>query len=111
VVFGLGGMASTSFRAHAWRVRNKIIGVDVNPGASAGREIGMTHFVNPKESERIWSLLVALTDGGSGLQFRMRRQRRSHAPGAGGCHRGWGVSVIIGVAGAGQGNQHPPFSW
>ena len=90
---------------------NKIIGVDLNPGRKAlAEKFGMTHFVNPKEVEGdLVAHLVALTDGGADYSFEcvgnvdLMRQALEC------CHRGWGVSVIIGVAGAGQEIKTRPF--
>jgi S-(hydroxymethyl)glutathione dehydrogenase/alcohol dehydrogenase len=90
---------------------DKIIGVDINPGRKAMAEkFGMTHFVNPKEVEGdLVPWLVDLTDGGADYSFEcignvdiMRQALEC-------CHRGWGVSVIIGVAGAGQEIATRPF--
>jgi S-(hydroxymethyl)glutathione dehydrogenase/alcohol dehydrogenase len=90
---------------------NRIIGVDLNPEREAlGRKFGMTHFVNPKAVQGdLVPYLVDLTDGGADYSFEcignvdvMRQALEC-------CHRGWGVSVIIGVAGAGQEIRTRPF--
>ncbi|HSQ09619.1 MAG TPA: zinc-binding dehydrogenase, partial [Burkholderiaceae bacterium] len=88
-----------------------IVGVDVNPARRAMAEkFGMTHFVNPLEVEGdIVAYLVDLTGGGADYSFEcvgnvdLMRQALEC------CHRGWGVSVIIGVAGAGQEIKTRPF--
>src|SRR5437870_12812320 len=90
---------------------NKIIGVDINPKREAlARKFGLTHFVNPKEVKGdLVTHVVELTEGGADYSFEcignvdvMRQALEC-------CHRGWGVSVIIGVAGAGQEIKTRPF--
>jgi S-(hydroxymethyl)glutathione dehydrogenase/alcohol dehydrogenase len=90
---------------------NMIVGVDINPKRrELAEKFGMTHFVNQKElKEEIVPYLVSLTDGGADYSFEcvgnvdLMRQALEC------CHRGWGVSVIIGVAGAGQEIRTRPF--
>jgi S-(hydroxymethyl)glutathione dehydrogenase/alcohol dehydrogenase len=90
---------------------NMIVGVDVNPARKAlAAKFGMTHFVNPKEvKDDLVGHLVELTGGGADYSFEcvgnvdLMRQALEC------CHRGWGVSVIIGVAGAGQEIKTRPF--
>ena len=111
VVFGLGGIGLNVIQGARMAGADKIIGVDVNPARKALAErFGMTHFVNPKEVEGdLVPYLVALTDGGADYSFEcvgnvdLMRQALEC------CHRGWGVSVIIGVAGAGQEIKTRPF--
>jgi len=111
VVFGLGGIGLNVVQGARIAGANKIIGVDVNPAReSLGRRFGMTHFVNPKELEgELVPHLVELTDGGADYSFEcvgdvgLMRQALEC------CHRGWGTSVIIGVAGAGQEIATRPF--
>ena len=111
VVFGLGGIGLNVIQGARLVGANRIIGVDVNPQRRALAErFGMTHFVNPKEVEGdLVPYLVALTDGGADYSFEcvgnvdLMRQALEC------CHRGWGVSVIIGVAGAGQEIRTRPF--
>jgi S-(hydroxymethyl)glutathione dehydrogenase / alcohol dehydrogenase len=111
VVFGLGGIGLNVIQGARMVGANKIIGVDLNPAREAlGRQFGMTHFVNPKTiSGDVVPHLVDLTDGGADYSFEcignvdvMRQALEC-------CHRGWGVSVIIGVAGAGQEIKTRPF--
>jgi S-(hydroxymethyl)glutathione dehydrogenase/alcohol dehydrogenase len=111
VVFGLGGIGLNVLQGARMAGANKIIGVDLNPEREAlGRRFGMTHFVNPKEVQGdLVPYLVDLTDGGADYSFEcignvdvMRQALEC-------CHRGWGVSVIIGVAGAGQEIRTRPF--
>jgi S-(hydroxymethyl)glutathione dehydrogenase / alcohol dehydrogenase len=111
VVFGLGGIGLNVIQGARIAGADKIVGVDINPGRKALAErFGMTHFVNPKEVEGdLVACLVALTDGGADYSFEcvgnvdLMRQALEC------CHRGWGVSVIIGVAGAGQEIRTRPF--
>src|SRR5437588_3456922 len=104
VVFGLGGIGLNVIQGARLAGANKIVGVDVNPKRKAMAEkFGMTHFVNPKEVKGdLVAHLVEVTDGGADYSFEcvgnvdvMRQALEC-------CHKGWGVSVIIGVAGAGQ---------
>jgi S-(hydroxymethyl)glutathione dehydrogenase / alcohol dehydrogenase len=111
VVFGLGGIGLNVIQGARLVGANKIIGVDINPKRKALAErFGMTHFVNPKEVEGdLVQYFVALTDGGADYSFEcvgnvdLMRQALEC------CHRGWGQSIIIGVAGAGKEIQTRPF--
>jgi S-(hydroxymethyl)glutathione dehydrogenase / alcohol dehydrogenase len=111
VVFGLGGIGLNVIQGARLVGANMIVGVDVNPGKRAlAEKFGMTHFVNPKEVEGdLVPYLVNLTQGGADYSFEcignvdvMRQALEC-------CHKGWGVSVIIGVAGAGQEIRTRPF--
>src|SRR5271154_2847781 len=111
VVFGLGGIGLNVIQGARLVGANKIIGVDLNPRRKAlAEKFGMTHFVNPKEiGDDLVAHLVNITDGGADYSFEcignvdiMRQALEC-------CHRGWGVSVIIGVAGAGKTIQTRPF--
>jgi S-(hydroxymethyl)glutathione dehydrogenase/alcohol dehydrogenase len=111
VVFGLGGIGLNVIQGARLVGANKIIGVDLSPGRKAlAEKFGMTHFVNPKEvGADLVAHLVALTDGGADYSFEcvgnvdLMRQALEC------CHRGWGVSVVIGVAGAGKEISTRPF--
>jgi S-(hydroxymethyl)glutathione dehydrogenase / alcohol dehydrogenase len=111
VVFGLGGIGLNVIQGAKMVGANKIIGVDVNPKRKAMAEkFGMTHFVNPKEVQGdLVAHLVAVTDGGADYSFEcvgnvdLMRQALEC------CHRGWGTSVVVGVAGAGQEIKTRPF--
>ena len=111
VVFGLGGIGLNVIQGARLAGANKIVGVDINPARKRlAEKFGMTHFVNPKEVEGdLVPYLVALTDGGADYSFEcvgnvdLMRQALEC------CHRGWGVSVIIGVAGSGQEIKTRPF--
>ena len=111
VVFGLGGIGLNVVQGARMVGANMIIGVDLNPAReSLARKFGMTHFVNPKDVQGdLVANLVELTGGGADYSFEcignvdvMRQALEC-------CHRGWGVSVIIGVAGSGQEIKTRPF--
>ncbi len=111
VVFGLGGIGLNVVQGARMVGANKIIGVDLNPEREAlGRKFGMTHFVNPKEVKGdLVPYLVDLTDGGADYSFECIGNVEVMRQALECCHRGWGVSVIIGVAGAGQEIKTRPF--
>src|SRR5438094_3640907 len=111
VVFGLGGIGVNVVQGARLAGANKIIGVDLNPNRKAlGEKFGMTHFVNPKEVEGdLVAHLVTLTDGGADYSFECVGNVNLMRQALECCHRGWGVSVIIGVAGAGQEIKTRPF--
>jgi S-(hydroxymethyl)glutathione dehydrogenase/alcohol dehydrogenase len=107
VVFGLGGIGLNVVQGARMVGANMIIGVDINPAREAlARKFGMTHFIDGKDSV---ARIVELTGGGADYSFEcvgnvdLMRQALEC------CHRGWGVSVIIGVAGAGQEIKTRPF--
>src|SRR6266481_2336546 len=111
VVFGLGGIGLNVVQGARLAGAGMIVGVDLNPARKAMAEkFGMTHFVNPKEAGKdLVAHLVNLTKGGADYSFEcignvdvMRQALEC-------CHKGWGVSVIIGVAGAGQEIKTRPF--
>jgi len=108
-VFGLGGIGLNVVQGARLAGADMIVGVDINPAREAlARKFGMTHFVNPKGLDVV-SHLVEITKGGADYSFEcvgnvdLMRQALEC------CHRGWGVSVIIGVAGAGQEIKTRPF--
>ena len=111
VVFGLGGIGLNVIQGAHLVGANKIIGVDVNPKRKALAErFGMTHFVNPREiKEDLVAHLVGLTDGGADYSFECVGNVELMRQALECCHRGWGVSVVIGVAGAGQEIKTRPF--
>jgi S-(hydroxymethyl)glutathione dehydrogenase/alcohol dehydrogenase len=111
VVFGLGGIGLNVIQGARLAGANMIVGVDLNPARKPlAEKFGMTHFVNPKEvGGDLVPHLVNLTKGGADYSFEcignvdvMRQALEC-------CHKGWGVSVIIGVAGAGQEIKTRPF--
>ncbi len=111
VVFGLGGIGLNVIQGARLAGAHMIVGVDVHSAKKAlAEKFGMTHFVNPKEVQGdLVPYLVNLTKGGADYSFEcignvdvMRQALEC-------CHKGWGVSVIIGVAGAGQEIRTRPF--
>ncbi|MGB8327241.1 MAG: S-(hydroxymethyl)glutathione dehydrogenase/class III alcohol dehydrogenase [Steroidobacteraceae bacterium] len=111
VVFGLGGIGLNVIQGARMAGAYRIVGVDINPARKALAErFGMTHFVNPKEVEGdLVPYLVSLTDGGADYSFECVGNVELMRQALECCHRGWGVSVIIGVAGAGQEIRTRPF--
>jgi S-(hydroxymethyl)glutathione dehydrogenase/alcohol dehydrogenase len=111
VVFGLGGIGLNVIQGARLVGANKIIGVDLNDSKKAlGERYGMTHFVNPKEIEGdLVPYLVELTGGGADYSFECIGNVNTMRQALECCHKGWGVSVIIGVAGAGQEIATRPF--
>ena len=111
VVFGLGGIGLNVIQGARMVGADKIIGVDINPEREAlGRQFGMTHFVNPKEIKGdLVGHLVELTGGGADYSFECIGNVNTMRQALECCHRGWGTSVIVGVAGAGQEIRTRPF--
>jgi S-(hydroxymethyl)glutathione dehydrogenase / alcohol dehydrogenase len=111
VVFGLGGIGLNVVQGARIAGADRIVGVDINPKRKAlAEKFGMTHFVNPKEVEGdLVPYLVNLTDGGADYSFECIGNVTTMRQALECCHRGWGVSVIIGVAGAGQEISTRPF--
>src|SRR6476646_7832472 len=111
VVFGLGGIGLNVIQAARMVGADRIVGVDINPAREAlGRKFGMTHFVNPKDLKGdLVAHLVELTNGGADYSFECVGSTQLMRQALECCHRGWGVSVIIGVAGAGQEIATRPF--
>ena len=111
VVFGLGGIGLNVIQGAKMVGADKIIGVDLNPEReSLARQFGMTHFVNPKDVDGdLVAHLVELTDGGADYSFECIGNTQVMRQALECCHRGWGVSTIIGVAAAGQEIQTRPF--
>jgi S-(hydroxymethyl)glutathione dehydrogenase/alcohol dehydrogenase len=111
VVFGLGGIGLNVVQGARMAGATMIVGVDINPAReAAARELGMTHFVNPKQhGDKVVDKLVELTGGGADYSFECVGDVKLMRQALECCHRGWGVSVIIGVAGAGQEISTRPF--
>ena len=110
-VFGLGGIGLNVVQGARIAGANMIVGVDLNPARKElAQKFGMTHFVNPKEvGEDLVAHLVELTGGGADYSFECIGNVEVMRQALECCHRGWGVSVIIGVAGAGQVINTRPF--
>jgi len=111
VVFGLGGIGLNVVQGARMVGANMIVGVDVNPAREAlARKFGLTHFVNPNDvQEDLVAYLVSLTGGGADFSFECVGNVKLMRQALECCHRGWGVSVIIGVAGSGQEIATRPF--
>jgi S-(hydroxymethyl)glutathione dehydrogenase/alcohol dehydrogenase len=111
VVFGLGGIGLNVVQGARIAGADKIVGVDLNPAREAvARQLGLTHFVNPKSlSGDLVAHLVELTGGGADYSFECVGNVALMRQALECCHRGWGVSVVIGVAGAGHEIATRPF--
>ena len=111
VVFGLGGIGLNVIQGARMVGANKIIGVDINPNKrELAEKFGMTHFVNPQEvAGDLVPYLVDLTKGGADYSFECIGNVNIMRQALECCHKGWGVSVIIGVAGAGKEISTRPF--
>jgi S-(hydroxymethyl)glutathione dehydrogenase/alcohol dehydrogenase len=111
VVFGLGGIGLNVIQGARLAGANMIVGVDINPAREAlAKKFGMTHFVNPKEVKGdLVPYLVELTGGGADYSFECVGNVELMRQALECCHRGWGESIIIGVAGSGQEIKTRPF--
>jgi S-(hydroxymethyl)glutathione dehydrogenase/alcohol dehydrogenase len=111
VVFGLGGIGLNVVQGCRMVGADKIVGVDVNPGrVEMAKRFGMTHFVNPRDVKGdLVTHLVELTGGGADYSFECIGDVRVMRQALECCHKGWGTSVIIGVAGAGEEIATRPF--
>jgi S-(hydroxymethyl)glutathione dehydrogenase/alcohol dehydrogenase len=111
VVFGLGGIGLNVVQGLKMVGADIIVGVDTNPAREAwGRRFGMTHFVNPKDVQGdLVQHLVGLTKGGADYSFECIGNVQVMRQALECCHKGWGESIIIGVAGAGQEIATRPF--
>ena len=111
VVFGLGGIGLNVLQGLKLIGANMIVGVDMNNDKKAwGEKFGMTHFVNPNEvSGDLVAHLVELTGGGADYSFECIGNTSVMRTALECCHKGWGESIIIGVAGAGQEISTRPF--
>jgi S-(hydroxymethyl)glutathione dehydrogenase/alcohol dehydrogenase len=111
VVFGLGGIGLNVIQGARMVGANMIVGVDVNPGRRAiAEKFGMTHFVNPAETgDDLVNYLVNLTKGGADYSFECVGNVKLMRQALECCHKGWGTSVIIGVAPAGAEIATRPF--
>jgi S-(hydroxymethyl)glutathione dehydrogenase/alcohol dehydrogenase len=111
VVFGLGGIGLNVIQGAKMVGAEMIVGVDINPGREKlARKFGLTHFVNPKEvTGDIVGHLVELTKGGADYTFECVGNPTLMRQALECCHKGWGVSTIIGVAAAGQEISTRPF--
>jgi S-(hydroxymethyl)glutathione dehydrogenase / alcohol dehydrogenase len=111
-VFGLGGIGLNVIQGARMVGADRIIGVDLNPGREAmAREFGMTDFINPKAvgEDKVVQAIVDLTGGGADFSFECIGNVKVMRQALECCHRGWGESIIIGVAGAGEEIATRPF--
>ena len=110
VVFGLGGIGLNVIQGAKLAGADRIVGVDINPSKEEwGRKFGMTDFVNPKDVGNVVETLVNMLDGGADYSFDCTGNTAVMRDALECCHKGWGESVIIGVAGAGQEISTRPF--
>ncbi|BCW91101.1 S-(hydroxymethyl)glutathione dehydrogenase [Alphaproteobacteria bacterium SO-S41] len=111
IVFGLGGIGLNVIQGLKLVGANQIVGVDINPAKEAwGRRFGMTHFVNPKDVKGdIVPHLVELTGGGADYTFDCTGNTTVMRQALEACHRGWGESIVIGVAESGKEIATRPF--
>ena len=111
-VFGLGGIGLNVIQGAKLVGADKIIGIDINPAKRAMAEkFGMTHFINPREvgNDKVVQAIVDLTGGGADYSFDATGNTQVMRQALECCHRGWGQSIIIGVAEAGQEIATRPF--
>jgi len=111
-VFGLGGIGLNVIQGLRMVGADRIVGIDLNPEREKiGRHFGMTHFVNPDEvgRDKVVDAVVELTKGGADYSFECIGNVEVMRQALECCHKGWGESVIIGVAGAGQEISTRPF--
>jgi S-(hydroxymethyl)glutathione dehydrogenase/alcohol dehydrogenase len=112
VVFGLGGIGLNVIQGARMVGADKIIGVDINPGKRAMAEkFGMTDFINPSEvgNDKVVQAIVDVTGGGADFSFDATGNTNVMRQALECCHRGWGQSIIIGVAEAGKEIATRPF--
>jgi S-(hydroxymethyl)glutathione dehydrogenase / alcohol dehydrogenase len=111
IVFGLGGIGLNVIQGLRLAGASMIVGVDLNSDRDAwGRRFGMTHFVNPNSVQGdLVAHLVELTNGGADYTFECIGNVKVMRAALEACHKGWGQSIIIGVAGAGQEIATRPF--
>ncbi|MCF8508975.1 MAG: Alcohol dehydrogenase class [Pseudomonadota bacterium] len=111
IVFGLGGIGLNVIQGLKMAGADKIVGVDINPAKKEwGERFGMTHFVNPTNvTTDLVQYLVALTDGGADYTFDCTGNVQVMRTALEACHRGWGTSIVIGVAESGKEIATRPF--
>lgn len=110
IVFGLGGIGLNVIQGAKFAGAARIIGVDINPDREAwGRKFGMTDFVNPKNVGDIVQHLIAMTDGGGDYTFDCTGNTVVMRQALESAHRGWGESIVIGVAESGKEIATRPF--
>jgi S-(hydroxymethyl)glutathione dehydrogenase/alcohol dehydrogenase len=111
-VFGLGGIGLNVIQGARMAGADKIVGIDLNPDRrTIAEKFGMTHFINPDDvgKDKVVQAIVDLTGGGADFSFECIGNVQVMRQALECCHRGWGESIIIGVAGAGQEIATRPF--
>ena len=109
-VFGLGGIGLNVIQGARMVGADRIIGIDINPTREKlGRNFGMTDFINPKEINNVTEAIIYLTNGGVDYSFECIGNVETMREALECCHKGWGESFVIGVAGAGQEISTRPF--
>ena len=109
-VFGLGGIGLNVIQGARMGGARQIIGIDLNPAREAmARQFGMTDFINPNDVDDVVEAITDLTDGGVDYSFECIGNVKVMRQALECCHKGWGESTIIGVAGAGQEIATRPF--
>ncbi|WP_174285200.1 S-(hydroxymethyl)glutathione dehydrogenase/class III alcohol dehydrogenase [Sphingomonas bacterium] len=112
VVFGLGGIGLNVLQGARMAGANRIIGVDINPDREEwGRRFGLTDFIDARGKSRddMVAAILALTDGGADFTFDCTGNTEVMRTALEACHRGWGTSIVIGVAEAGKEIATRPF--
>jgi len=112
VVFGLGGIGLNVIQGCKLAKASVIVGVDLNPERKQiAEKFGMTHFVNPKDypDNKLQEKIIELTNGGADYSFECIGNVNVMRQALECCHKGWGESIIIGVAGSGQEIATRPF--
>ncbi len=109
-VFGLGGIGLNVIQGARMVGADRIIGVDLNPDREKlGRDFGMTDFINPRDVDDVTQAIIDMTGGGVDYSFECIGNTSTMRQALECCHKGWGESFIIGVAGAGQEISTRPF--
>lgn len=109
-VFGLGGIGLNVIQGARMVGADRIIGIDINPAkVELAKQFGMTDFINPKEVDNVVEAITDLTSGGVDYSFECIGNVQTMRQALECCHKGWGESCIIGVAGAGQEISTRPF--
>ncbi len=110
VVFGLGGIGLNVIQGARMVGANKIVGIDINESKKdLAMAFGMTDFINPKEVDDVVESIIGVTGGGADYSFECIGNVATMRQALECCHKGWGESFIIGVAGAGQEISTRPF--
>lgn len=109
-VFGLGGIGLNVIQGARMVGADKIIGIDINESKTPlAKKFGMTHFINPKQTPDVVEAIQDLTNGGADYSFECIGNVQTMRQALEATHKGWGESVIIGVAGAGKEISTRPF--